>query len=199
MSNETSFFKFIFNDDTKFAIINHAQISFISFIPFYLLAMILDALPEASIKKGILELVFEIFLHVLILIIGIVIIVKFSVYFKPLSGVPYPEGFSFAPFILACLFIGITYQSKLSEKISAVKEKIFNKMTPEKKTQPTQSQSHSLIQPVQTPPQNQPQTQNTQAQSLQLPNYNQMYQNQNIENFEPSAANEMYSGIGTNF
>jgi general stress protein CsbA len=114
MSNETSFFKFIFNDDTKFAIINHAQISFIAFIPFYLLAMTLDALPEASIKKGVLELVFEIFLHVLILIIGIVIIVKFSVYFKPLSGVPYPEGFSFAPFILACLFIGITYQSKLS-------------------------------------------------------------------------------------
>ena len=139
MSSETTFFKYIFNDDTKYSILNLMQLSFIALIPLYLLVKLLDILPEANEKKGFLETFFEIILHIIILIIGIVIIVKFSMYFKPMSGIPYPEDFAFMPMILVSLFIGITYQTKLSEKIFTLKEKIMNKVKPEKPAPPVQN------------------------------------------------------------
>jgi len=190
MSSETTFFKYIFNDDTKYTILNLMQLSFIALIPLYFLVKLLDILPEANEKKGFLETFFEIILHIIILIIGIVIIVKFSMYFKPLSGIPYPEDFAFMPIILVSLFIGITYQTKLSEKIFTLKEKIMNKVKPEK---PAPTQNYALSHSLQTmPPQPQPETQPP-------PNYNQMYQQQPVNTFEPYAANEASGSFGTSF
>ena len=191
MSSETTFFKYIFNDDTKYSILNLMQLSFIALIPLYLLVKLLDILPEANEKKGFLETFFEIILHIIILIIGIVIIVKFSMYFKPMSGIPYPEDFAFMPMILVSLFIGITYQTKLSEKIFTLKEKIMNKVKPEKPAPPVQNNTltHSL---QSMPPQ--PQTE-----SQPPPNYNQMYQQQPVTTFEPYAANEASGSFGTSF
>jgi general stress protein CsbA len=166
------------------------QLSFIALIPLYFLVKLLDILPEANEKKGFLETFFEIILHIIILIIGIVIIVKFSMYFKPLSGIPYPEDFAFMPIILVSLFIGITYQTKLSEKIFTLKEKIMNKVKPEK---PAPTQNYALSHSLQTmPPQPQPETQPP-------PNYNQMYQQQPVNTFEPYAANEASGSFGTSF
>ena len=206
-SNETNIFKFLFNEDSKNSVLNLMQLSFIGIIPLYFLSKIINFLPEASIQKGVLELIFEIILHVIILIIGIVIIVKFTLYFKPLSGVPYPDNYSVYPIIIVCIFSAITYQSKLNDKVTLIKDKITNKITPkqETKTQTTQPQLHSLQTHLQTQLQTQlqaPQTQQTPTQTSQvqqLPNYNQMYQNQPIESFEPYAANEAFTGMGTSF
>lgn len=194
MSSETTFLKYIFNDDTKYTIVNLMQLSFIALIPLYFLVKLLDILPEANEKKGFLETFFEIILHIIILIIGIVIIVKFSMYFKPLSGVPYPEDFAFMPIILVSLFIGITYQTKLSEKIFTLKEKVMNKVKPEKAA-PVQNNTltNSLTHSLQSmPPQQVTETQ-------QPPNYNQMYQQQPVNTFEPYAANESSGSFGTSF
>ena len=196
-SNEINILKFLFNEDSKNNVLNLMQVSFIGIIPLYFLNKIINFLPDANSQKGILELIFEIILHVIILIIGIVLIVKFTLYFKPLTGVPYPDNYSMYPIITVCIFSAITYQSKLNDKLSLIKDKITNKIYPkeEKKTQPTPQlqslQTHSLQTQTQAP------TQTTQVE--QLPNYNQMYQNQPIESFEPYAANEAFGGMGTNF
>jgi len=198
-SNETNIFKFLFNDDSKNNVLNLMQVSFIGLIPLYFLSKLLNYLPEVNNKKGILELIFEIILHISILIIGIVIIVKFTLFFKPLSGVPYPDNYSIYPIITVCIFGYITSQSTFNEKINMIKDKINNKISPEKpKEIPKTPQQHSLQV-------NLPQTQTQQTQQIQqtqleqMPNYNQMYQNQQIDTFEPFAANEAFSGMGTNF
>ena len=196
-SNETNIFKFLFNEDSKNNVLNLMQVSFLGIIPLYFLNKIINFLPDANTQKGILELIFEIILHIIILIIGIVIIVKFTLYFKPLTGVPYPDNYSMYPIITVCIFSAITYQSKLNDKLSLIKHKITNKISPKEEKKTPTPQLQSLQTSLQTQPQTQAPTQTTQVQ--QLPNYNQMYQNQPIESFEPYAANEAFGGMGTNF
>ena len=200
--SDTDFLKSIFNDDTKNSIINITQFSFIAFIPIVLLIRSLEIIPEASDKKGVLENIFEIILHLLMLIIGIVIIVKFTLYFKPFSGVPYPE-FTLYPVIIVMIIVGLSFQTKMSEKVMNVKEKIFNKIQPPTKTQ-NQPQQMSQMPQMQMSMQQMPQmpqmSQMPQTQTQQLPNYNQMYENQPIDPIaEPFAANLLGGSFGSNF
>jgi len=192
--SDTDFLKFIFNDETKETIVNVTQFSFIAFIPIVLLVKGLNVIPEANDKKGVLENMFEIMLHLIILIIGSVIITKFALYFKPYSGVPYPE-FTLYPMIISLIIVGLSFQTKLSEKVSNVKEKIFNKINPPQ-SKPTQSPMQTQI--TQMPQMTQTQTQ--QPQTQQLPNYNQMYENQPIDPVnEPFASNLLGGSFGSNF
>lgn len=196
--SDADFLKFIFNDDTKETIVNITQFSFIAFIPIVLLVKGLNIIPEANDKKGVLENIFEIILHLLILIVGSVIITKFALYFKPFSGTPYPE-FTLYPMIISLIIVGLSFQTKLSEKVFNVKEKVFNKINPPQ-TQPTQN-SMQLSQMPQMPQMTQmPQTQPTKIQTQQLPNYNQMYENQPIDPVnEPFASNLLGGSFGSNF
>lgn len=200
--SDTDFLKFIFNDDTKETIVNITQFSFISFIPIVLLVKGLNIIPEANDKKGVLENMFEIILHLIILIVGSVIITKFTLYFKPFSGTPYPE-FTLYPMIISLIIVGLSFQTKLSEKVFNVKEKIFNKISPQSQSQsqPTQS-AMQMTQMAQMPQMTQmPQTQQPQkSQTQQLPNYNQMYENQPIDPInEPFASNLLGGSFGSNF
>ena len=193
--SEPDFFKSIFNDDTKETILNLTQFALIAFIPLVLLVKALNIIPEANDKKGVLENMFEIILHLLILIIGSVIIAKFTLYFKPFSGTPYPE-FTLYPMVITLIIVGLSFQTKMSEKVSNVKEKIFNKINPPQ-TQNTQVSQVSQVSQISQMPQLPVQTKQVQ----QLPNYNQMYENQPItENpTEPFAANLLGGSFGSNF
>lgn len=193
--SDIDFLKFIFNDDTKETIVNMTQFTFISFIPIFLLVKGLNIIPEANDKKGVLENIFEIILYLIILIVGSVIIAKFAVYFKPFSGTPYPE-FTLYPMIFASILVGLSFQTKLNEKVSNIRDKIFNKINPTQ-TQPTQNpmqlQMSQLPQMTQTP-------QTPQTKTQQLPNYNQMYENQPIDPInEPFASNLLGGSFGSNF
>lgn len=196
MNKADDFFKSIFNEDTKISMLNLMQFSFLILIPLILLVNVLNILPEANEKKGFLETLFEVILHIVILVVGMVIITKFALYFKPYSGTPYPE-FTLYPVFIGILIITLSFQTKFNEKIFMIKEKVTNKVKPKTAgSTGSNAQSYSL-QPTQP---TQPQQQQTQ-QTQQLPNYNQMYQNQpiNPENeFVPIAANEGF-GTGSNF
>jgi len=198
--SDTDFLKFIFNDDTKETIVNITQFSFIAFIPIVLLVKGLNIIPEANDKKGVLENMFEIMLHLIILIVGSVIITKFALYFKPFSGTPYPE-FTLYPMIISLIIVGLSFQTKLSEKVFNVKEKIFNKINPPQ-TQPTQNsmQITQMSQMTQMPQMTQMAPQTPKVQTQQLPNYNQMYENQPIDPInEPFASNLLGGSFGSNF
>ena len=105
--------------------------------------------------------------------------------------------------IFSSILVGLSFQTKLSEKVSNVKDKISNKINPTQ-TKPTQnpmqltqmSQMSQLPQMTQTP--QTPQTPQTKTQ--QLPNYNQMYENQPIDPMnEPFASNLLGGSFGSNF
>ena len=191
--SDTDFLKFIFNDDTKETILNITQFSFIAFIPIIFLVKGLNIIPEANDKKGVLENIFEIMLYIIVLIVGAVIISKFALYFKPFSGSPYPE-------------FALSLQTKISEKVFNIKEKIFNKINPTQ-TQPTTQNPMQLTQMSQMPQMSQmtqmpqmTQSQPTKVQTQQLPNYNQMYENQPIDPMnEPFASNLLGGSFGSNF
>jgi general stress protein CsbA len=202
--SDSGFLKFIFNDDTKMTMLNIGQFAFIALIPLILLVKLLNVLPEANEKKGFLETLFEVILHVIILVIGTVIIVQFALYFKPVSGTPYPE-FTLYPMILSVLLTSISFQTKISEKIFLLKEKIGNTQS-KTQTQSQTPQSYSLTRQLQTPQiQTHSQTpQVSQKIQEQLPNYNLMYQNHPVtleQTTEPfiAAANDFGSSFGSNF
>lgn len=197
--SDTDFLKFIFNDDTKENILNIAQFSFIAYIPILLLVKGLSIIPEANDKKGILENIFEVILELVILIVGCVIIAKFAIYFKPISGTPYPE-ITLYPMIFGSIMVGLSFQTKMSDKVSNIKEKIFNKINPTQ-TKPTTQNPMQLTQMQQMPQMPQmPQSQPTKVQTQQLPNYNQMYENQPIDPInEPFASNLLGGSFGSNF
>ena len=87
-----SFFGFLFNmKDPETNTMNMLQYSFIALIPIIILLKIVNIIPEANESKGSIEILFEIILQLIIIIIGIVIIHRFTIYFNTLSKVPYPE------------------------------------------------------------------------------------------------------------
>ena len=106
---------------------------------------------------------------------------------------------------MSLIIVGLSFQTKLSEKVSNVKEKVFNKInqTPSKPAQTSQpSQMSQLTQMPQMSQLTQmPQmSQMTPPQTQQLPNYNQMYENQPIDPMtEPFAANLLGGSFGSNF
>jgi len=206
MSQDSNFFKFIFNEDTKNTIMNITQFSFISLIPLFILVKVINIIPDANENKGFLETLFEVLLQIVIMIVGSVIIVKFSSFFKPLSGSPYPELLLYTT-IFGILLIHFLLHTKLSEKVFILKEKILVKIQNEKPKQtqaqaqtPSSAQSYSLSRQLQAPQTTPVQIPQAQAPTQQLPNYNQMYQQPAESTFEPFAANEALSGgFGTSF
>lgn len=202
--SDPGFFKFIFNEETKTKMLNIGQFAFIVFLPLVLLVKLINILPEASETKGFLETLFEIILHVLILVGGIIIIVQFGLYFKTMSGVPYPE-FTLYPVIIAVLLTAISFQTKISDKVFMLQEKVFSKMQPEKPKE-APAQSYSLTRQLQQPSIQPQQPQEKVYPTQQLPDYNQMYQQkpitleQTTESFAPLAANEVgLNGFGSSF
>ena len=199
--NSENFVNFIFNQDTKISILNLLQFTFIAIIPIILLIKVTDIIPEASEKKGFLELLFEFILQICIIVVGVVIIARFTVYFKPFTGVPYPE-FSLFPLIISFLIVQISFDTNLNSKIKILYDKITHKIKGEK-PKASMNNDYTFTKPmVQS---STPVTMPTQQQ----PNYNLMYATQPntvapivnavetmMPNFNPIAANEIGSSFG---
>lgn len=230
---KTSFFKHVFNfeDDGKSEMLNIMQYALIAILPVIILNKLMAKyVPEADDQKSSLEVIAEIIIQVIVIFIGLLIIHRSITYIPTYSSVSYPQ-FSIIYIILAILMITMSLQTKLGEKVNILVERLSelwegkttntnkkgkNGKVNVKVSQPISGQNMITSQISNQSAMNQSlYTDGTSINSLptgaptqQLPNYNNMYQqdttplvgaatpgvSQTTESFEPMAANAALGG-----
>jgi len=124
--SKESFIKhvFYFNDKSKADVLNLTQYSLISIVPIVLLnKLIAKFVPEADDQKGSLEISAEILLQVFVMMFGLFMINRFITYFPTYSGVEY-ANINVIYIVLAVLMITISLQTRLGEKTNILVERI---------------------------------------------------------------------------
>ena len=226
------FLKHVFNfdDDSKYDILNIIQYALIALIPVIILNKSMsNYVPEADDKKSSVELSAEIIIQIIVMFIGLLLIHRVITFVPTYSGVKYPD-FNIVFIILAVLMITLSLQTKLGEKVSILFDRLMDlwngtdsskkkgKSGNVKVTQPIAGQQQQMGGCItgQVMPQSQPTyTDGTSINSLptsssstqQLPNYDNMYKQQNTPLVnaatpggmeggfqEPMAANELVGG-----
>jgi hypothetical protein len=221
-----NFFKHVFNfdSDSKAEILNIIQYAILAIIPVVILNKSMSKyIPEADEQKGSLEVSAEILIQVIVMFIGLLIVHRIVTYVPTYSGEKYPE-FNIIFIILAVLLITLSLQTKLGEKVSILVERIVelwegksdkkdkkNKNANSNTNTPSISQN-TLITNTQSSSSYNDGTSinslpiNNTVSTQPLPNYNNMYQQDNnplinastpgqTEGFyEPVAANSTLGG-----
>uniref|UniRef100_A0A6C0ESS5 Uncharacterized protein n=1 Tax=viral metagenome TaxID=1070528 RepID=A0A6C0ESS5_9ZZZZ len=233
--SKKNFFKHVFNfdDDSKADIINIIQYSLLAIIPVVILNKSMSKyVPEADDKKGSLEISAEIVIQIIVMFIGLLIVHRIITFVPTYSGADYPE-FHIVYNVLSVLMITLSLQTKLGEKISILVDRLVElwegKTNTKKNNKKSTQGTVKVTQPISGQSMNQSamnqamysdgtsisslptndmamSVQNTMA-PQQLPNYNNMYQQDNTplvgaaspgmsEGFvnEPMAANSVLGG-----
>ena len=192
---------FPFDEGQKGTLLNILQYSVLAIIPIIiLLKLIKEYIPEADDDKASLVLSVEVIGQIFVMFIALYFIHQIIAYVPTYSGKGYGDV-NIINIVAPILFIAITMQTKLGEKIHMLLDRVWDLY-----------EGHSSIN---QPPQ--PQMTNNKAQSHeftipQTPNFDNMYagpetplvgaanpQTAQIDNFEPMAANEGFGAFGTSF
>jgi hypothetical protein len=217
-SGKPGFFKhvFNFNDESKSTMLNIIQYAVLAIIPVVILNKLTqNYVPEADDDKSSLELSAEILAQIIVMFISILFIHRIVTYLPTYSGEKYAD-FDVTNIVLAMLVILLSLQTKLGEKISILVDRLMELWDGKKDTKKKGNNSNQVkvSQPIS---QNQmamnsalsnPVSGATSINSLptqqQLPDYNQMYQQDTtplvgaatpgMESFEPMAANAVGGG-----
>ena len=222
-NGKPGFFKhvFNFNDDSKSEMMNVVQYAILALIPVILMNKAMQKfVPEADEEKGNAELLAEIMGQVTIMFLGILIIHRIITFIPTYSGEKYVD-FSVTNIILAMLVIILSLQTKLGEKVSIIVDRLMELWEgPKDKKKGKKGQNNVKVsQPIS---QNQALNQSLgsvgstsisslpqQQSSQQLPDYDNMYQQDatpmvgasspGTEEFGPMAANSGGGAFGSAF
>ena len=233
-SKETlGFFKYVFdfNDDNKNAMLNMLQYTVLSIIPLFLVLKVTkNYVPEVDEYKGSLEILAESLFQIIFIVLSFWFINRIIFYIPTYSGENYKD-FNEITYILSFVFILLTLQTKLGDKLRILSERVMELWSGENNAkndekaknikvsqplshQPSQADYLGSMPPMMPPP---PPAQMTNMKSQTneyalpkqtLPDYNQMYMNQNNPLVgaaqpgimqEPMAANEGFGAFGSAF
>jgi hypothetical protein len=221
-SGKPGFFKHVFNfdEESKAEMLNLVQYVVISLVPVIILNKLMQRyVPEADDEKGSLEITAEVLAQVLFMFFGILIIHRIVTYVPTYSEEKYPT-WNVIGYVIPMLVILTSLQTKLGEKISILFDRVVELWEGPKDKKGKKGNGNVKV--------SQPISQNTiamnqslnsmgstsisalpPAQTQQLPNYDQMYQQNStplvgaetpgMESFEPMAANAMSGGFGSAF
>jgi len=213
-SGKPGFFKHVFNFDeaSKSEMLNIVQYGVLALIPVVILNKLMQRyVPEADDEKGSIEISAEVLAQIIAMFLVMLIIHRMVTFVPTYSGEKYVD-FSITNIILAMLVIILSLQTKLGEKVSILVDRLTELWEGPKDTkkgkkgqgsvkvsQPISQNQSAMNQSLSSmgstsisalPP----------AQTQQLPDYNQMYQQDStplvgaatpgIETFEPRAAND---------
>lgn len=227
-SGKPGFFKHVFNFDqeSKAEMLNIIQYGVLALIPVVILNKLMQRfVPEADEDKGSLEITAEILAQVIAMFLVILIIHRIITFIPTYSGEKYAD-FSVTNIILAILVIILSLQTKLGEKVSILVDRIIELWEGPKNNKGKGKGNVKVSQPISQNQMAMNQSLNSmgsssmgassmgstsisslpppQAQQQSLPNYDQMYQQDNtplvgaatpgMESFGPMAANEMVGG-----
>lgn len=126
-SNKKTFLGHVFSseEEDKAEILNVVQYAIYALIPVVVLNKLIQRfVPEADPDKSSLEILFEIFIQVVVIFCGIIVIHRIITYFPTYSGFKY-ENLSLTNAILAFLIIVLSIQSKLGTKANILVDRIM--------------------------------------------------------------------------
>jgi len=199
---------FYFNDKSKSEILNMFQYTFIGVIPILIVNKLISKyIPEADETKSSLEIIAEIVIQILVMFSSLFFINRFITYFPTYSGSKYTD-YNITGIVLITLMIILSLQTRLGEKVNILYDRVIelwegkakqkdNKKNPKVKvSHPISGQQNSMGPSMNQNVMNQSAmnqslyTDSTSINSLpmnpqapsstqQLPNYNNMYQNDN--------------------
>ena len=219
-SGKPGFVKHVFNFDeqSKAEMLNIIQYAVLAIIPVVILNKLMQRyVPEADEEKGSMEISAEVLAQVIAMFLVILIIHRIITYIPTYSGDKYAD-FSVTNIILAMLVILLSLQTKLGEKVSILVDRIIElwegpKDKKGKKgkgnvkvTQPISQNQIAMTQSLNSMGSTAINSLPTQSPTQQLPNYDQMYQQDNtpligaatpgMESFDngPMPANAMGGG-----
>jgi len=201
--SKESFFKhvFYFNDKSKSEILNMIQYTFIGIIPVLIVNKLISKyIPEADETKSSVEIIAEVVIQVLTMFSSLFFINRFITYFPTYSGSNYPD-YNVTGVVLTILMITLSLQTRLGEKVNILFERVVElwegkpaqkdkKKNPKVKvTQPISGQNsmgsmnqNAMNQSLYTDStsiNSLPMNPQSPSSTQQLPNYNNMYQNDN--------------------
>jgi hypothetical protein len=208
-SGKPGFFKHVFNFDeaSKAEMLNIVQYGVLALIPVVILNKLMQRyVPEADDEKGSIEITAEVLAQIIAMFLVMLIIHRIVTFVPTYSGEKYVD-FSITNIILAMLVVILSLQTKLGEKVSILVDRLTELWDGPKKgkkgqgsvkvSQPISQNQSAMNQSLSSmgstsisalPP----------AQTQQLPDYNQMYQQDSTplvgaatpgtETFEPMAA-----------
>ena len=194
-NGKAGFFKhvFNFNEDSKSEMLNIIQYAVLALIPIIIINKAMQRfVPEADDTKKSVELTAEILAQVIIMFLGILIIHRIVTYIPTYSGEKYVD-FSVTNIILAVLIIVLSLQTKLGEKVSILVDRIvelWEGPKDKKNTKNGKKNNVTVSQPISQGQSAMNQSLNSmgstsisslpqQSDSQHLPDYNQMYQQDN--------------------
>lgn len=219
-SGKPGFVKHVFNfdDESKSIMLNIIQYAILAIIPVVILNKLTQRfVPEADDDKGSPELIAEILAQVIITFVSILFIHRIVTFVPTYSGEKYAD-FNVTNIILAMLVIILSLQTKLGEKISILVDRLIELWEGKSNNKNNKKPNSNQVKVSQPISQNQVamnsalSTQMVGATSIntlptqQLPDYNQMYQQDTtplvgaatpgmgMESFEPMAANAVGGG-----
>ena len=121
-----SFFKhvFNFNDEAKCDILNVIQYALVAIIPIIILIKLISKyVPNVDDTKSSLEISAETIIQVIVTFLGLLLVHKIITYIPTYSKTPYPD-FKVVFCILPILFLTISLQTKLGEKVNILIERL---------------------------------------------------------------------------
>jgi hypothetical protein len=224
--NTMNFFKFVFdfNDENKNMMMNMIQYAVLTIIPVLVILKITRAyVPEVDEEKGSLEILGESLFQIIFIVLSFWFINRAIYYIPTYSGLPYKE-FNETGGILFFIFILLTIQTKLGEKLKILSDRVMELWNGDSSLkekdqkggqvrvkqplshQPSQADNLNLGQSGAGLGMPHPQmtslkshTNEFQIPKQSQPDFNQMYQSPNPPVMEPMAANEMGGMFGTMF
>lgn len=184
-SGKPGFIKHVFNFDenSKSEIMNIVQYAVLALIPVIILNKLMQRfVPEADEEKGSFELSAEILAQIIVMFVMILLIHRIITYIPTYSGEKYVD-FSITNIILAMLVVILSLQTKLGEKVSILVDRVIElwEGPKDKKGKGKGKGNVKVSQPIS-------QNQTAINQSINsmgstsissLPNYDQMYQQDN--------------------
>ena len=186
-SGKGGFIKHVFNfdDDSKSEMLNIVQYAVLALIPVVMLNKLMQRfVPEADEDKSSLELSAEVLGQIIIMFIVMFFIHRMVTYVPTYSGDKYAE-FSVTNIILAMLVIILSLQTKLGEKVSILVDRLMELWEGPKdkkvKNKGNGSGNVKVSQPISQnqAPMNQPINSMGSTSINELPNYDQMHQQDN--------------------
>ena len=187
-----SFIKHVFNfeEEGKAEFLNVIQYALLAIIPIIILNKTMQKfVPEADDQKGSFEILAEVVIQIVCIFIGLLLVHRMVTYIPTYSGMLYPE-FNIIFIILAVLMITMSLQTKLGDKISIITDRIVELW--EGKKDNNQKTGKPVVKVSQPISQEKQQTYNDGTAINQLPSNNTNYSPNNDNAVQMPNYNNMY-------